>query len=260
MAKAESSAHLTARTMKPYLHDRLKGKVAVVTGAGSGIGQATAAALVACGARVIAIDRDQQALEAMVSQLGPTLSALNLDLLKTDECGNLMARVLELTPRMDIFHANAGAYLGGDLTDAAHDDIDRVVQLNLAVVMKNVRDAVVHMKAHGGGDILVTSSLAAHYPTPWEPVYASTKWAIDCFVQTTRRQVRDDGIRIGAISPGPVATGLLRDWSPGRLEQAKQDACLLEATEIAEIAVFMLTRPTHMTIRDVIAMPTRFDL
>ena len=110
------------------------------------------------------------------------------------------------------------------------------------------------------GDIIVTSSLAAHFPTPWEPVYASSKWAIDCFVQTTRRQVFKHGIRMGAISPGPVITALLADWPAEKLAEAKASGSLLDAAEVAQVVLFMLTRPRGMTIRDVVMMPTQFDL
>jgi ribitol 2-dehydrogenase len=72
------------------------------------------------------------------------------------------------------------------------------------------------------GDIIVTSSLAAHFPTPWEPVYASSKWAINCFVQTVRRQVFTHGVRVGSISPGPVISALLADWPPERLKEARE--------------------------------------
>jgi NAD(P)-dependent dehydrogenase (short-subunit alcohol dehydrogenase family) len=109
----------------------------------------------------------------------------------------MVPRILALAGGLDIFHANAGIYVGGDLVDAEHAAIDRMLQLNVAVVMKNVRDVLQHMVAQRGGDIIVTSSLAAHFPTPWEPVYASSKWAIDCFVQTVRRQVFKHGIRVG---------------------------------------------------------------
>jgi ribitol 2-dehydrogenase len=161
---------------------------------------------------------------------------------------------------LDIFHANAGSYIGGDLIDADNDAIDRMLNLNINVVMKNVHDVLPHMIERGTGDIIVTSSLAAHYPTPWEPVYASSKWAIDCFIQPTRRQVFKHGIRIGGVSPGPVITGLLKDWSPEKLQEAKDAGSLIEAEEIGQVILFMLTRPRHMTIRDVVLMPTNFDL
>jgi ribitol 2-dehydrogenase len=117
-----------------------------------------------------------------------------------------------------------------------------------------------HMIERRTGDIIVTSSLAAHFPTPWEPVYASSKWAIDCFVQTVRRQVFKHGIRMGSISPGPVITALLADWPPEKLKEARDSGSLLEASEVANVVMFMLTRPRGMTIRDVVMLPTNFDL
>jgi ribitol 2-dehydrogenase len=91
-------------------------------------------------------------------------------------------------------------------------------------------------------------------------VYASSKWAVNCFVQTVRRQVFKHGIRVGAISPGPVITALLADWPPEKLAEAKANGSLLEAAEVANVVVFMLTRPRGMTIRDVVMMPSHFDL
>ncbi len=139
--------------------------------------------------------------------------------------------------------------------------IDRMLNLNVNVVMKNVHDVLPHMIERRTGDIIVTSSLAAHFPTPWEPVYASSKWAINCFVQTVRRQVFKHGIRVGSISPGPVITALLADWPPEKLTgSAGSLGSLLEASEVANVVMFMLTRPRGMTIRDVVMMPTNFDL
>ena len=236
------------------------GKVAAVTGAASGIGLASAQALLQGGARVVLIDRDPKALAAACAPHGDAAIPLLLDLLDAQQCASLVPQVLGLAGRLDIFHANAGLYVGGDLVDAEHDAMDRMLNLNINVVMKNVRDVLRHMVEQKTGDIIVTSSLAAHFPTPWEPVYASSKWAIDCLVQTVRRQVFKHGIRVGSISPGPVITALLADWPVEKLEEAKALGSLLEASEIAEVIVFMLTRPRGMTIRDVVMMPTNFDL
>ncbi|AOW12569.1 glucose dehydrogenase [Hydrogenophaga crassostreae] len=238
----------------------LQGKVAAVTGAASGIGRASTEALLAAGARVVLIDRDEKALACTCAALGEHAIPLVLDLLDPRQCASLMPEVLARAGQLDVFHANAGLYVGGDLIDAQHDAIDRMLNLNINVVMKNVRDVLLHMTERKTGDIIVTSSLAAHFPTPWEPVYASSKWAIDCFVQTVRRQVFKHGIRIGAISPGPVITSLLADWPAEKLEEAKASGSLVEASEIAEVVLFMLTRPRGMTIRDVVMMPTNFDL
>ncbi len=237
-----------------------EGQVAAITGAASGIGRASAEALLAGGARVVLVDRDAAGLAAMQAEHGDAVIPLQLDLLDAAQCRTLVPQVLALAGRLDILHANAGLYIGGDLVDADTDAIDRMLQLNVAVVMKNVRDALPHMIERGSGDILVTSSLAAHYPTPWEPVYASSKWAIDCFVQTTRRQVFRHGLRVGSISPGPVLTGLIADWPADRLAEARASGSLIEPAEIGEVITFMLTRPRGVTIRDVVLMPSNFDL
>lgn len=242
------------------MNQPFKGQVAAVTGSASGIGRASAEALLAGGARVVLVDRDAAGLAAMQAQHGDAVIPLQLDLLDAAQCKSLVPRVLELAGRLDILHANAGLYVGGDLVDADTDAIDRMLNLNINVVMKNVRDVLPHMIERGSGDILVTSSLAAHYPTPWEPVYASSKWAIDCFVQTTRRQVFKHGIRVGAISPGPVMTGLLADWPADKLAEARASGSLLDPAEVGEVITFMLTRPRGMTIRDVVMMPSNFDL
>ena len=246
--------------MTLFTNSPLKGKVAAVTGAASGIGLASARAMVQAGARVVLVDRDASALDKACADLGPQALALVLDLLDAGQCASLAARVLALAGRLDIFHANAGLYVGGELVDAEPDAIDRMLNLNVNVVMKNVHNVLPHMIEKGVGDIIVTSSLAAHFPTPWEPVYASSKWAINCFVQTVRRQVFKHGIRVGSISPGPVITALLADWPPEKLEEAKAKGSLLDASEVAEVVLFMLTRPRGMTIRDVVMMPSQFDL
>ena len=238
----------------------LSGQVAAVTGAASGIGFASAQAMVQAGAQVVLIDRDAQALAKACDTLGTAALPLVLDLLDPAQCAAMPERILALGGGLDVFHANAGLYVGGDLVDASDDAIDRMLNLNINVVMKNVRAVLPHMIERRSGDIIVTSSLAAHYPTPWEPVYAASKWAIDCFVQTTRRQVFKHGLRVGSISPGPVVTGLLADWPAEKLREARESGSLLEAAEVAEVVLFMLTRPRGMTIRDVVMLPTQFDL
>src|SRR6056297_1432373 len=238
----------------------LSGKVAVVTGAGAGIGLASTEAMLAAGARVVAVDRDESAVMALRDKHGDAVVPLVIDLLDPQSCATLLPRVLENAGRLDILHANAGIYVGGDLVDADTEAIDRMLNLNVNVVMKNVRDVLPHMIERGIGDIVVTGSLAGHFPTPWEPVYASSKWAINCFVQVVRRQVFKHGIRVGSVSPGPVVTALLADWSEEKLNEARESGSLMEATEVAEAVMFMLTRPRNVTIRDVVMLPTNFDL
>lgn len=238
----------------------LQGKIAAITGAASGIGLASTRAMMNAGAKVVLIDRDKNALDKVCQELGSMAVPLVLDLLNRDECKNILSRLLEVVDHVDIFHANAGIYIGGDLIDADLDHIDRMLELNINVVMKNVRSIMPHMMERKTGDIIVTSSLAAHAAVVWEPVYASSKWAVDCFVQTMRRQLRSFGIRVGSVSPGPVISALLADWPEENLEKAKKEGSLMEPSEVADSIVFMLSRPRNVTIRDMVIIPSNFDL
>src|SRR4051812_9506618 len=239
---------------------KLQDKVAVVTGAASGIGLASTEAMLAAGSRVVIVDRDEAALKALRDKHGDAVIPLVIDLLDPKDCATLLPRVLEKAGQLDILHANAGTYVGGDLVDADTGAIDRMLNLNVNVVMKNVHDVLPHMIERGSGDIIVTASVAGHYPVPWEPVYSASKWAVTCFVQTVRRQVNKHGIRVGQVSPGPVISALLADWPEENLKKAKESGSLIEPSEVADAVIYMLTRPRNVTIRDMIVLPTNFDI
>jgi len=238
----------------------LQGKIAAVTGAASGIGLASSEAMIAAGATVLLVDRDAKSLDAACSQLGSHALPLVIDLLDPESCASLLDKVLAVAGQLDILHANAGTYIGGDLKDAALDAIDRMLNLNVNAVMKNVRTVIPHMIERKTGDIIVTSSVAGHFPVPWEPVYSASKWAMTCFVQTMRRQLLKHGIRVGSVSPGPVISALLADWPEENLRKAKESGALIEPKEVADAVIFMLTRPRNVTIRDVVVLPSAFDI
>lgn len=239
---------------------KLQGKVAAVTGAASGIGLATTEALLAEGAKVVLVDRDAKALDAVCARLGANAMPLVIDLLNAESCATLLDGVLATAGQLDIFHANAGTYIGGDLTETNLETIDRMLNLNVNAVMKNVYTVIPHMIQRGTGDIIVTSSVAGHSAIPWEPVYSGSKWAMTCFVQTMRRQLLKHGIRVGSVSPGPVISALLADWPEENLRKAKENGALIEPSEVAETIIFMLTRPRTVTIRDVVILPSTFDI
>jgi ribitol 2-dehydrogenase len=183
-----------------------------------------------------------------------------IDLLNPDQCASLLDGVLSKAGQLDILHANAGTYIGGDLTETNLDAIDRMLNLNVNVVMKNVRSVIPHMIERGTGDIIITSSVAGHTAVPWEPVYSASKWAMTSFVQTMRRQLLKSGIRVGSVSPGPVISALLADWPEENLRKAKESGGLIEPKEVAEAVIFMLSRPRTVTIRDVVILPSAFDI
>ncbi|EJT02771.1 SDR family oxidoreductase [Rhizobium sp. CCGE 510] len=238
----------------------LNGKIAAVTGAASGIGLASTEAMLAAGATVVLVDRDQKALETVCSRLGERAIPLVINLLDPGQCAGLLEGVLSKTGKLDILHANAGTYIGGDLTETDLDTIDRMLNLNVNVVIKNVHNVIPHMIERGTGDIVVTSSVAGHSAIPWEPVYSSSKWAMTCFVQTMRRQLLKNGIRVGSVSPGPVISALLADWPEENLRKAKEAGALIEPKEVADAIIFMLTRPRNVTIRDIVVLPSAFDI
>ena len=238
----------------------LNGKIAAITGGASGIGLATAEALLDAGATVVLVDRDAAALEKLRERLGPRMIAQVTDLLDPESCAAMVPEILEKVDHIDILHCNAGTYIGGDLVETDAATIDRMLNLNVNAVMKNVHAVIPHMSARGTGDIIVTCSVAGHFPVPWEPVYSGSKWAITCFVQTMRRQLNKQGIRVGQVSPGPVISALLADWPEENLRKAKENGSLIEPSEVADAIIFMLTRPRNVTIRDMIVLPTNFDI
>ncbi|KJF65895.1 SDR family oxidoreductase [Rhizobium nepotum] len=240
--------------------NELQGKFAAVTGAASGIGLASAEAMINAGATVVFVDRDEQALHAVCDRIGARAIPLVIDLLNPEACASLLDGILTKTGQLDILHANAGTYIGGDLAEADLDAIDRMLNLNVNVVIKNIRSVVPHMIERGTGDIIVTSSVAGHTAVPWEPVYSASKWAMTSFVQTMRRQLLKNGIRVGSVSPGPVISALLADWPEENLRKAKENGALIEPKEVADAIIFMLTRPRTVTIRDVVILPSAFDI
>ncbi|TKA98298.1 SDR family oxidoreductase [Cereibacter changlensis] len=238
----------------------LHGKFAAITGAASGIGLAATRALLAAGARVVLVDRNADALAGLTSELGPNAVAQVTDLLDADSCNAMVPEILEKVGQIDILICNAGSYIGGDLVDTNPAAIDRMLNLNVNAVMKNVHAVAPHMTARGSGDIIVTSSIAGHAPIHVEPVYSASKWAVTCFVQTMRRQLMGQGVRVGQVSPGPVISALLADWEPERLQRMKDAGALMEPVEVADALMYMLTRPRNVTIRDMIVLPSNFDI
>ena len=238
----------------------LSGRVAAITGAASGIGLACAQTLITAGARVVLIDRAEDRLAAVCSELGPRAMPLAVDLMQPDQVDGIAARILERAGRIDIFHANAGAYIGGEVAEGDPDAWDRVLQLNINAAFRSVRAVLPQMIAQKSGDIIMTSSIAGLVPVVWEPIYTASKHAIQAFTHTVRRQVAKHGIRVGAIAPGPVRTALVDDWPKEKLEEELAKGGLIEPREIAEAVLFMLTRPRNVTIRDLVILPQSNDL
>ncbi|MGN6652428.1 SDR family oxidoreductase [Trinickia sp.] len=242
------------------MSESLMGKVAAITGAASGIGFQCAKALIGQGARVVLIDRAKERLAACCAELGPDALPLAVDLLQPAEVSALLPKILALAGGLDIFHANAGAYIGGDVVDGNPDEWDRVLNLNVNAAFRSVHAVLPHMVARQTGDIIFTSSIAGIVPVVWEPIYTASKFAVQAFVHTTRRQVAKHGVRVGAVAPGPVVTALLDDWPKAKMDEALASGSLMQPVEVADAVLFMLTRPRNVTIRDLVILPNNVDL
>ncbi len=238
----------------------IAGKVAAITGAAAGIGLECARQLLAAGASVVLIDRDADRLASLCTELGPGARPLVLDLLQPAEVSALLPRILALAGGLDIFHANAGAYIGGPVAEGDPDVWDRVLQLNVAAAFRSVHAVLPHLIAQKSGDIVFTSSIAGLVPVVWEPVYTASKFAVQAFVHTTRRQLAPHGIRVGAVAPGPVVTALLDDWPRAKMDEALANGSLMQPQEVAEALLFMLTRPRGVTVRDLVILPNSVEL
>ena len=97
-------------------------------------------------------------------------------------------------------------------------------------------------------------------PVIWEPIYTVSKFAVQAFVHTTRRQVSQYGIRVGAVLPGPVVTALHDDWPKAKMDEALANGSLMQPIEVAESVLFMVTRSKNVTVRDLVILPNSVDL
>ncbi|MGV1830902.1 SDR family oxidoreductase [Agrobacterium vitis] len=238
----------------------MKGKIAATTGAASGIGLACAKILLAEGATVVLIDRAKDKLDTLCAELGERAKPLVVDLLNGPEVSAMLPRILEVAGGLDIFHANAGAYIGGAVADGDPDAWDRMLNLNINAAFRSVHAVLPHLIAQKSGDILFTSSIAGVVPVVWEPIYTASKFAVQAFVHSTRRQVSQHGVRVGAVLPGPVVTALLDDWPKAKMDEALANGSLMQPQEVAEAVLFMLSRPRNVTIRDLVIVPNSVDL
>ena len=240
--------------------DKMDGKTAAITGAASGIGLECARILIEEGAQVVLIDRAEDRLNALCEELGDNAKPLVIDLLDGPQVSGMLPKIEDLIGPLDIFHANAGAYVGGAAADGNPDEWDRMLNLNINAAFRSVQAVLPRMIERKTGDIIFTSSVAGVVPVVWEPIYTASKFAVQAFLHATRRQVSEYGIRMGAVLPGPVVTALLDDWPKKKMEEALANGSLMQPREVAEAVLFMLTRPRGVVIRDMVILPNSVDL
>ena len=242
------------------MNSSLSGKVAIVTGASSGIGRALARALIREGGKVVLAGRSRDRLKALESELGAGSLALPLDLASGAEITAMVERTIAHFGSVDVLVANAGLFMTGVFTDADPDEWSRLLAVNIDAVFRSAHAVLPHMRAAKSGDILVMSSIAGVSEMRAEPIYAASKHAVQAFVHSLRRQVADDGIRVGAIQPGTVATELWGPVDPATVATQVAERTILTPEDVAEAAIFVLKQPPNVSIRDLVILPQRQDI
>lgn len=238
----------------------LKGKSVLVTGASSGIGRASAKAFAKEGMRVAVSARSTDRLRELVKELGPDAIMLPADLTSAAETDDLIRQAIAQLGRLDVLFANAGVYIAGQVADGDPAEWDKLLALNVGSVFRSINRVIPHMRANGGGDILVSSSISAYQAIHFEPVYSASKHALNAFLYGVRRQVIQDKIRIGVIAPATVLNELWGYTDPASIDKKVASREGLRSEDVAEAAVFMLSRPPHVAIRDLVMLPQALDI
>ena len=239
----------------------MKDKVAIITGASSGIGAATARALAEQGCRLTLAARSTDRLEALARRLGPETLVVPTDVTCDADVRRMVERTLDRFGRVDVLFANAGVYIPGQITEGDPKAWAELMDVNVAGVLRCIHAVLPPMIAQGSGDILVTSSISGCIDIHWEPVYSASKHAVQALVHTLRRQVARHGIRVGAIAPGAVANELWGISDPADIERLSVgEHTYLRSEDVARAVVFMLSQPPHVTIRDLVMLPQSQDL
>jgi NAD(P)-dependent dehydrogenase (short-subunit alcohol dehydrogenase family) len=193
--------------------DRLRGKVAVVTGAGSGIGRAVAIAFAREGARVVVNDRrtdgEGEATVAAIHAAGGEAIYVLADVSKEDEVRALVDAAVDTFGRLDVLVNNAGVMVAKPLRDSTEEDFDRVTSVNQKGTFFGIKHAIPAMIASGGGSIINTSSIAADHGQHGGFVYGATKGAILSMTRIAAAELAEFNIRVNAVQPGAIETGIL---------------------------------------------------
>lgn len=240
---------------------KLAGKIALVTGASSGIGRAFAHALAAEGAKLALVGRSAERLEELASQLiGSEALVLPADLGKPADVTRVAKEALARFGHIDILLANAGIYLPGEVAEGDADKWDEMLAVNVNSVFRLVRELLPQMIERKSGDIIVTSSIAGHQVLRVEAVYSASKHAVQAFVHSLRRQVAKHNVRVGAVAPGTVLNELWGYRSAAEIDAKVATRDGLRSEDVAEAVLFMLTRPPNVTIRDLVILPQNQDI
>jgi len=249
--------------------DRLDGTVALVTGASSGIGEATARELAAQGAAVAVAARRRDRLDALaagIEDAGGRALVLEADVTDTEQARATVQRTVDELGRLDTVINNAGVMLLGPAVGAPAEEWDRMVALNVGAVLHVAHAALPHLiaAAEDGprhvADLVNISSVAGRRATAGSAVYNLTKFGVGAFSESLRQELASRHVRVSLVEPGAVDTELplhlraeIREQAAERFRGVER----LEAADIADAIAYIVTRPRRMAVNEMLVRPTQ---
>jgi NADP-dependent 3-hydroxy acid dehydrogenase YdfG len=236
----------------------LAGKAAIVTGASSGIGAATARLLAKEGCNVVLAARREDRLNALAAELGEGTLAAPADVTDPAACAALVTRTVERFGSLDVLINNAGLGLYGSIAEGNPEDWRKMFDVNVLSVLYTTRAAVRQMLRQGSGDVVFISSLAGRrVPRADGTVYAATKHAVNAIADGLRMDVHEKGVRVINVEPGLVRTEFPESSYPSAEEYyAQREYTPLEAEDVAAAVVYALNQPPRVSANEILVRPT----
>ncbi len=239
----------------------LSGQVVAITGASSGIGEATARACATAGAAVALAARRTARIEALAEQIGRDggrAIAVTADVGEEDQARDFVRRAASELGRLDALVNNAGVMLLGPVDGAPTEEWRRMIHVNLFGVLYCTHAALPIMREQGSGHIVNVSSVAGRVARAGSGVYNMTKWGVGAFSEALRQECVPMGVRVTVVEPGAVATELPGHNRPPVLEQMSkrfEGVTPLESQDIADSIVYALSRPERVAVNEVLVRP-----
>lgn len=243
---------------------RLAGQVALVTGASSGIGEATAVELAAQGARVLLVARRADRLAAVAERIGANARVLVADIAERGVPARLVQDAIAAEGRLDILVNAAGVMLNGPAIERPLSEWEQMVDLNLTALLAMTKAALPHLVEaakgpRGVADVVNISSIAGRVATRTATVYNATKFGVTAFSEALRQELARDNVRVSVVEPGAVRTELFQHQAPAaqeRLSRALADVEYLHPEDLAETIAYIVTRPRRVALAEVVIRPT----
>jgi NADP-dependent 3-hydroxy acid dehydrogenase YdfG len=232
----------------------LRGKVAVITGASSGIGEGTAQELATAGMKLVLTSRRKRLLEDLAAQLDTEVAVVAGDITDESLAQRLIDTAVEGFGSCDVVFNNAGVMIVGKAQDIDIEAMCRMVRVNVEAVYRLAIIAMRHMIDQGGGYLINTSSILGTKVRETTGAYAGTKYAVEALTEDLRMQAAGTGVRVSSLEPGLVDTHL-QDHFPVHPKDMLNIRNLVTPADIGRAIRFMLEQPAHVAIPRILVMP-----